>query len=78
MIAGSILTSIPFAGMHVPQTGYSLGPFLLLVCVSLVLCWARLGARSLGASVLVHAAYNFMLFAFMFLGTSGFKHMENM
>ena len=38
MIVGSILTSIPFAWMHAEQTGYSLGPFLLLVGVSLVLC----------------------------------------
>jgi len=78
MIAGSILTSIPFAGMHAAQTGNSLGPFLLLVCVSLVLCTVRLATHSLAASVLVHASYNFMLFALMLFGTGGFKHLENM
>jgi hypothetical protein len=50
----------------------------LLVCVSLVLCWARLSTRSLAASVLVHASYNFLLFSLMLLGTGGFKHLDKM
>ncbi len=37
MVVASILTSVPFALMHGEQTAYSLGPFLLLVCISLVL-----------------------------------------
>jgi membrane protease YdiL (CAAX protease family) len=78
MALGSLATSIPFAAMHAAQTGYSLGPFLLLVCVSLVLCWARLSTRSLAASVFVHASYNFLLFSLMMLGTSGFRHMDKM
>jgi hypothetical protein len=78
MIVGSILTSLPFALMHGEQTGYSLGPFLLLVFVSLVLCWVRLSMRSLAASTLVHSCYNLMLFSFMLLGTDGFKHLDKM
>jgi hypothetical protein len=78
MIFASVITSVPFALMHAEQTAWSLGPFLLLVCVSLVLCWARLATRSLAASVLVHAAYNFLLFSLMLLGTSGFKHLDRM
>ena len=78
MAIGSVITSILFALIHGDQTGWSLGPFLLLVCVSLVLCWARLSTRSLAASVLVHASYNFLLFSLMFLGTSGFKHLDKM
>lgn len=78
MIIGSLATSFPFAGMHAAQTGYSLGPFILLVCVSMVLCWARLSTRSLAASVLVHASYNFLIFSLMMLGTSGFRHMDKL
>jgi membrane protease YdiL (CAAX protease family) len=78
MIVASILTSLPFAAMHAAQTGYSWGPFLLLVGVSLVLCGVRLATRSLASSVLVHACYNFMLFSLMLFGTGGFKHLENM
>ena len=78
MIVASVFTSLPFAAMHAAQTGYSLGPFLLLIGVSLVLCAARLYTRSLAASVLIHACYNFLLFALMLFGTGGFRHLENM
>jgi uncharacterized protein len=78
MAVASLLTSIPFALMHAEQTGYSWGPFLLLVCVSLVLCWARLSTRSLAASVVVHASYNLLLFSLMLLGTGGFQHLDKM
>lgn len=78
MAAASLVTSIPFALMHAEQTGYSLGPFLLLVCVSLVLCWIRLSTRSLAASVAVHSCYNLLLFSLMLAGTGGFKHFERM
>jgi len=76
MLTGSLLTSIPFALMHAEQTGWAVGPLMLLVCVSLVLCWARLSTRSLAASVLVHACYNFLLFSIMLIGTSGFRHLD--
>ena len=78
MAVASILTSLPFALMHAEQTGYSFGPFLLLVSVSLVLCWTRLATRSLAASVVVHACYNFMLFSLMLIGTGFFRHMDKM
>jgi membrane protease YdiL (CAAX protease family) len=78
MLVASVVSSIPFALMHGDQTAYSLGPFLLLVCVSLVLSWVRLGTRSLAASVLVHSSYNLLLFSLMYLGTGGFKHLDKM
>ena len=78
MTLASIATSIPFALMHAEQTAWSLGPFLLLVAVSLVLCWARLASRSLAASVLVHSSYNLLLFSLMLLGTGGFRHLDKM
>ncbi len=78
MVIGTILTSAPFAFMHAYQTGYSLGVFLLLFVISMVLCAVRLSTRSLAASVVVHAGYNFLLFSFMLIGTGGFKHLGNM
>ena len=78
MVVASIVTSIPFAALHAQQTGYSIGPFLLLVCVSLVLCAVRLSTRSLAASVTVHACYNFLLFSLMLIGTGGFRHLDKM
>ncbi len=78
MVIASVFVSLPFALMHAAQTGYSWGPFVLLVSVSLVLCWARLSTRSLAASVMVHASYNFLLFSLMLLGTGGFRHLDRM
>jgi len=78
MVIASILTSLPFALMHAEQQGHSIGPFLLLVTVSLVLCAVRLKTRSLAASTMVHACYNFLLFAFMMMGTGGFRHFDKM
>jgi len=78
MAAASLVTSVPFALMHGYQTGYSLGPFVLLMCVSLALCWVRLSTRSLAASTLVHACYNLLLFSVMIWSTGGFKHLERM
>jgi hypothetical protein len=78
MIIGSLLTSLPFAAMHADQIANSFGPLLLLYCVSLILCFARLATRSLAASTLVHASYNFLLFFLMMVGTGGFKHLDKM
>jgi membrane protease YdiL (CAAX protease family) len=78
MVVGSILTSIPFALLHVEQQGHSLGPFLLLIVISLILCTVRLKTRSLAASTLVHAAYNFIIFSLALIGTSGFRHFDKM
>ncbi len=78
MVIGSILTSIPFALLHVDQQGHSLGPFLLLIVVSLVLCTVRLKTRSLAASTLVHASYNFIIFSLALIGTGGFRHFDKM
>ncbi|MGA2753105.1 MAG: CPBP family glutamic-type intramembrane protease [Terracidiphilus sp.] len=78
MAAGSIVTSLPFALLHVDQQGHSLGPFLLLILVSLILCTVRLKTRSLAASTLVHSCYNFIIFALALIGTSGFRHFDKM
>jgi hypothetical protein len=78
MVIASIVTSLPFALMHGEQTGYSLGPFLQVFAVSLVLCAVRLVTRSLAASTLVHACYNFLLFSTMLIGTSGFRHLDKL
>ncbi len=78
MIIGSVLTSIPFAGLHVEQQGHSLGPFLLLIAISLILCSVRLKFRSLAASTLVHASYNFLIFSIELIATGGFRHFDKM
>jgi len=78
MIAGAGLTSLPFALIHGYQTGYSLGPFLLLYVVSMLLCWIRLRTRSLAASTFVHATYNLIIFLMLLIGTGGFQHFDKL
>lgn len=73
-----ILTSIPFAMLHAQQVSDSWGPLLLIGMVSVVLCIVRLAANSLAASVVVHAAYNFTLFAALLAQTDGFRHLEKL
>jgi membrane protease YdiL (CAAX protease family) len=78
MIVAAIPTSLLFALIHADQQGHSLGPFLLLVLVSLILCAVRLKLRSLAASTLVHSCYNFMIFSVMLVSTGGFRHLDKM
>ena len=78
MVIASILTTLPFALMHVKQQGHSLGPFLQVLAVSFILCAVRLNTRSLAASTLVHACYNFLLFFLMFVSTDGFRHLDKL
>jgi uncharacterized protein len=77
MIFGAILTSALFASFHMGQIGNAFGPIVLIFCVSLVLCAVRLATRSLAASTLTHATYNFTLFFVMAITTHGFHHLHN-
>ena len=78
MIFAALVVSAPFALMHAAQVSQAWGPLSLLYCVSLVLCAVRLGTRSLAASMMVHACYNFLLFAVMLVQTDGFRHLDKM
>jgi len=73
-----LVTSLAFAFMHSPQVSHAWGPLLLIGVVSVVLCVVRLAMNSVMASVLVHAAYNFTLFAGVLYQTGGFRHLERL
>jgi membrane protease YdiL (CAAX protease family) len=78
MVVASVATSLPFALVHAAQQGHSLGPFILLITISLILCAVRIVTRSLAASTLVHASYNFLLFFLMLVSTGGFRHLDKL
>jgi membrane protease YdiL (CAAX protease family) len=73
-----LLTSLPFALLHSLQVSNAWAPILLIGIVSVVLCLVRLRLNSLAASTLVHAAYNFSLFAGMLIASDGFRHLEKL
>ncbi|HZD48340.1 MAG TPA: CPBP family intramembrane glutamic endopeptidase [Silvibacterium sp.] len=73
-----LLTSLPFALLHSLQVSYAWAPVLLIGVVSIVLCVVRLWTNSFAASTLVHATYNFSLFAGMLIASDGFRHLEKL
>jgi membrane protease YdiL (CAAX protease family) len=74
----AILTSILFALLHGQQTAFTWPVLLLLFCVSLVLTAIRIRLRSVLASTLVHASYNFAVFLTAFLATGGYRHLDRL
>ncbi len=73
-----LLTSLPFALLHAQQLSGAWAPVLLIGVVSLVLCIVRLRLNSLACSTVVHAAYNFTLFAGILIQTGGFRHLDRL
>ena len=73
-----VLTTIPFALLHATQVSHAWAPLLLIGIVSAVLCVIRLRLKSVAASAVVHAAYNFTLFSGLLLQTDGFRHLERL
>ncbi|MFZ0630020.1 MAG: CPBP family intramembrane glutamic endopeptidase [Acidobacteriaceae bacterium] len=73
-----VLTSIPFAMVHAQQVSDSWGPLLLIGMVSVILCIIRLATDSVAAGFVVHACYNFTLFAGLLVQTDGFRHLEKL
>jgi hypothetical protein len=73
-----LITSLGFAFMHSQQVSHAWGPLLLIGIVSVVLCIVRLAMNSVAAGVVVHAAYNFTLFAGVLYQTDGFRHLEKL
>lgn len=73
-----VLTSIPFALMHSAQVSNSWGPVLLIGMVSVILCIVRLATDSVACGVVVHACYNFTLFAGLLYQTDWFRHLDKL
>ncbi|ACO32397.1 MAG TPA: CPBP family intramembrane metalloprotease [Acidobacterium sp.] len=73
-----LLTTIPFTLLHAEQVSDSWGPLVLIGVVSVVLCVVRLSMKSVACGAVVHAAYNFTLFAGVVYQTSGFQHLNKL
>lgn len=77
-VFSAVLTSVLFALVHGKQTAFTWPILALLFCVSLVLTVVRLRLRSVAASTLVHASYNFTVFVAAFITTGGYRHLERL
>jgi uncharacterized protein len=75
-VAASIfLTGAAFGILHGAQLKYSWAVLIIFI-VGVVLTAVRAYTKSVGASFLVHAAYNGTLSALLFVATDGFRHLE--
>jgi membrane protease YdiL (CAAX protease family) len=74
----AVLSSVAFAALHGQQIGFAWPVLILLFCVSLILTTIRLRLRSILASTLVHASYNFAIFVTAFVGTGGYRHLDKL
>jgi uncharacterized protein len=78
LVFSSVLTSILFAALHGQQTAFTWPVLLLLFCVSLILSAVRIRLRSVLASTLIHASYNFTIFLTAFIATGGYRHLDKL
>jgi membrane protease YdiL (CAAX protease family) len=78
VILASIVTSVLFALIHADQLAHAWGAVGILFCVSLILTLIRVQTRSVACSTIVHASYNLSVFITLFLGTSGFRHLDKL
>lgn len=72
---GVFLAALPFALMHLPQYGFSVGIFLVILGVGVVCGIVRAATKSVGASFLVHAGYNGAQMVLAVILTRGFTRM---
>jgi len=73
-----LLTAFAFALLHGSQLRFAWGPLLVIFLVGLVLTIVRALKNSVGASLLMHVAYNATLSGLMFAATDGFRHLEKL
>jgi uncharacterized protein len=78
LVFSAVFTSILFAALHGQQTAFTWPVLLLLFCVSLILSAVRIRLRSVLASTLIHASYNFTIFLTAFIATGGYRHLDRM
>lgn len=76
MIPSIIMTALAFASIHASQLKYSWGPVLVIFLVGVVLTTVRAVKKSVGATVLMHMAYNGTIFIAAYIATGGFRHLE--
>ena len=74
----SLIVSALFALIHAPQLGGNWAAVGLLAVVSLIFCYLRVRFHSVALTTLIHATYNFSVFASIFVATGGFRHLDRL
>lgn len=78
LLFAAIFSSVPFALLHSDQLSHAWGPLGVLYGVSVVLSFVRIRTHSVACSALMHATYNFSIFAVIYFSSGGFHHLEKL
>ncbi len=76
LLFSAVSSSILFALLHGKQIAFTWPVLFLLFLVSLMLTYVRVRLRSVAASTVVHASYNFAIFFTAFMATGGYRHLD--
>lgn len=74
--ASMVLTAALFAVVHQGQLARAWVPLAWLFIVGMVLTYVRVKTKSVATCVLIHIVYNVTIFTLFFIGTQGFRHLE--
>lgn len=74
----AVITSLLFTLLHGFQLHWSRPTLAVLFVVSMLFAAVRVRYRSLAASVVVHIAYDGLIFLEMIVVTGGFRHLEKL
>ena len=78
LIFAALFSSVPFALLHAAQLDYAWGVVGVLFLVSLALSTVRIVTHSVACYTLMHATYNFTIFAALFAASGGFRHLDKL
>ncbi|SNS95210.1 hypothetical protein SAMN05421770_103202 [Granulicella rosea] len=78
LVVSGLISSACFAAIHAAQIGYAWRSVAVLMVVSWVLTAVRVRLKSVAASTLLHATYNFTIFFVLFIQTGAFRHLDKM
>jgi membrane protease YdiL (CAAX protease family) len=76
VLSSIVVTALGFALLHGTQLGYSWALLLVIFVVGVALTVTRVVTKSVATCVIVHMAYNFVLFTQTYIQTHGFRHMQ--
>lgn len=78
LVFAAVFSSVPFALLHADQLSHAWGPLGVLYGVSVVLSFVRIRTHSVASSALMHATYNFTIFAVIYFSSGGFRHLDKL
>jgi membrane protease YdiL (CAAX protease family) len=77
VVLAVVFTGAAFSMLHGSQLAFAWAPLLVLFTVGAVLTAVRAARKSVAVCVLIHMAYNLTLFTQLYIGTQGFRNLQD-